>query len=633
MSGCGCGGGCGGCGTAAAGAAARAGRPQWIPASEAEDPPGVLGRPYVAPVIPSPLLRSIPRPRSVPKGGKRLPVAVVPQEEDPPPDENWGETEVNPEDIELGTTKPYCLEYTEYLPRVAGDRLAGVIGSVTSEFVFACQPHNLPPPVGRTFTVCWGRHKKFREAVQSFRTPNGERELFKSIFESGFLDVPGLDRRSFGDMLAEYLGERTAWDADDPLYGSRVFFGHEQNLDSPRREVMQTALWLIASMEKGVPESYDRFTDVREEVVGRIAKGEMKYYVFFPDQFPGDPVKGTLCSGQGAPLSCSPPIVEKGWCDSRRCPQAEGVVRLHGGIGFNYDISPSVEEVHRGSHHAGRTRKKVVHLCAILVDRAALVYDWFIGLAATHALAAEDPTIAEQAADHRVAQNICLRMALAAAAGLARSVVHETAHNLDLYHCANGRGRKAGCVQDVAAFTWFFYATARLGLPVVSNGHMRTLINWNLDLGYSISPGGRIEYAGIECKQGSMVDEEDDTTWEVANVIIAAAAGAGALVTWGGAFVAYATIAALAGVSAIVNEAVTDSLGTESDATLHVGIDQPLVMGGHLKVCVVTGRSPDCADEPSTECWQSNPPDGVLPCLNQPGGVFDPRSVGGMRVV
>ena len=143
----------------------------------------------------------------------------------------------------------------------------------------------------------------------------------------------------------------------------------------------------------------------------------------------------------------------------------------------------------------------------------------------------------------------------------------------------------------------------------------------------------RIEYAGIECKQGSMVDEEDDTTWEVANVIIAAVAGAGALVTWGGAFVAYATIAALAGVSAIVTEAVTDSLGTESDATLHVGIDQPLVMGGHLKVCVVTGRSPDCADDPSTECWQSNPPEGVLPCLNQPGGVFDPGTEGGMRVV
>ena len=130
-----------------------------------------------------------------------------------------------------------------------------------------------------------------------------------------------------------------------------------------------------------------------------------------------------------------------------------------------------------------------------------------------------------------------------------------------------------------------------------------------------------------------MVEEDDDTTWEVANVVIAAAAGAGALVTWGGAFVAYATIAALAGVSAIVNQAVTESLGAESDGSLHVGIDQPLVMGGHLKVCVVTGRSPECADTPSTECWQSNPPEGVLSCLNRPGGVFDPNTSGGMRVV
>jgi hypothetical protein len=306
------------------------------------------------------------------------------------------------------------------------------------------------------------------------------------------------------------------------------------------------------------------------------------------------------------------------------------VVRLHGSIEFGY--YGVQEDPHWGSHHAGRRRKGVVHLCAILVDRAALVYDWFLGLAATHALAAEDPTLAEQAADHRVAQNICLRMALAAAAGLARSVVHETAHNLDLYHCANGNGRKAGCVQDVAAFTWFFYTTARLGLPGVHEYLDASVVDWQVGLGFEVTPEGRILYDEIECKQGSMVEEEDDTTWEVANVIIAAAAGAGALVTWGGAFVAYATIAALAGVSAVVNQAVTEDLGVASDGKLHIGIDRPLIMGGHLRVCVVTDRSPDCADQPSTECWQSNPPEGVLPCLNQPGGVFDPHTAGGIRV-
>ena len=46
-----------------------------------------------------------------------------------------------------------------------------------------------------------------------------------------------------------------------------------------------------------------------------------------------------------------------------------------------------------------------------------------------------------------------------------------------------------------------------------------------------------------------------------------------------------------------------------------------------VTACVITGRG-GCADQPSTECWQSDPPEGFEGCLNRPGGVIDPASEG-----
>ena len=45
------------------------------------------------------------------------------------------------------------------------------------------------------------------------------------------------------------------------------------------------------------------------------------------------------------------------------------------------------------------------------------------------------------------------------------------------------------------------------------------------------------------------------------------------------------------------------------------GIDYPLVMGGNLTMCVVKGRSTDCADTDATSCFQFDPPPGFTDCL------------------
>ncbi|HND32772.1 MAG TPA: hypothetical protein PLA94_22405, partial [Myxococcota bacterium] len=334
----------------------------------------------------------------------------------------------------------------------------------------------------------------------------GQKQLWGSITESGFLDVAGLQHDDFDGMMRDYL-VGSSW--DDPAFWGTTSLGN------PRRAVMRAALWLIASMEKGVPVSYDRFDNVRDEVVGRIQQGRMKYYVFQPGEIWGDPIKATICDGPRSPLEVTTPATIAGGTNLDRCPMAKETLRLHGPIRFGFGGISG--EISLGAHHAGASGEHIVYFCSLETDRSAAIYDWFMGLAATHTLAAEDPTIIEQWEDHKVAQNICLRMALSAAAKLARLVVHETAHNLDLYHCAQGPRKKAGCVQDAVAWTWFWYTTARLGLPNTFKGSPDAdVVSWDALLGYTSTPGGRLVDTTIECKQGSKIDSSTDTGWEIA---------------------------------------------------------------------------------------------------------------------
>jgi hypothetical protein len=642
MSGCGCGGGCGSCADRAVAsmpgrrAAPKAARQPWISAAEAEDPPQVrrTNRVWeVAGVGESSCgarLRSV-SPASVPRavwgpsvvfsqstgnpGGDTDPVEL--------PDFGSIPDELPEPDPITGDTDPYCLEYEEYVwkqvPQMYRPPQWGNIAAKPG-----CQPYNQPKPLPRRFQVCWGQHPVFAAAVAELerRGKAGQKQLWGSVTESGFLDVAGLQHDDFDGMMRDYM-VGSSWD-DSAFWGTT-------SLGSPRRAVMRAALWLIASMEKGVPVSYDRFDHVRDEVVGRIQQGKMKYYVFQPGEFWGDLIKATICDGPTSPLEVTTPTTFVGGSNMERCPLARSTLRLHGPILFRFGAGTG--EFSLGAHHAGDIDTHTVYICSLETDRAAAVYDWFMGLAATHALAAEDPTIIEQWEDHKVARNICLRMALSAAAKLARLIVHETAHNLDLYHCAQGPRRKAGCVQDAAAWTWFWYTTARLGLPTTDFGAANSdTVFWQPLYSFPAGANGRLVDPVIECKQGSKVEPPVDQGWEIANAVVGIAAGLGATVTTGGAFVFYLSLAALAGASAAVNEEVTDALGTQANATLHFGIDQPLMMGGNLTVCVITGRPSDCADQPSTECWQTDPPEGVERCLNRPGGVLDASSEGLFRV-
>ncbi|HND29226.1 MAG TPA: hypothetical protein PLA94_04470 [Myxococcota bacterium] len=512
----------------------------------------------------------------------------------------------------------YCMEYQEY----TRDRLQEY-GYWDPGGMYqrrpGCEPAlGFPPVIGRKFQVCWGEnHLQFKNAVAVFsRTSGGFAKLWDSILNSGFLDRKNREPGDFTGMLRGYSGADNGWRE----YGVTV----TPNNLHPRMEVMNAALWLIASMEKGVPQTYDRFDDVRDEVVGRIQSGEMKFYVYDPGQFPLDPIKQSVCTPMATPFAITPPTPVPGVCDAARCVQAQNVLRMWGQMQFNIPtLDPNA--IH-GAHHGPTLDSRGVHLCSVTVDILAAIYDWFLGYAATHALAAEDPSIMPQWADHRAAQNICLRMALSAAATLAKNLLHETAHNLDLWHCARNDAHKAGCVQDAIAWTWVAYVTARLGLPMSLKftGFDFYEVNWMTTYGLNTtdragnSLSGRVILASaIECQQGSMLSQTADTVWDVANVIVLVTSALSGQIS--------GVLASV--VSILVNKAVTSDLGNQISASIQFGVDFPLVMGGHVTACVITGRG-GCADQPSTECWQSDSPERFEHCLNRPGGVIDPTSEG-----
>lgn len=515
-------------------------------------------------------------------------------------------------------------------------------------------------------------------AVEKLATycPDGwEDAVFEAAGIGAFLDDATFSRSAFDACLAEQ-----AWASDEAnrrhswnLWDSAATNYTPACSSAPRRKVMGMALWLIVSMRNGVPATYQGFDDVRSSIISPIRDTEMSYFLYAP----GDPLTllhlsaGAVtdqCTGVAQQFLVSAPgracdpstqtacgCLESAGVDATLqtafdCANSKTIIDLRGSYGaFQFGFVPTSDgkEVSTSDNHADTKETKRVWLCTTKLDRCAVMYDWYLALAAAHLAATHSDGIdATTQAQHLLATNFALRMALSVAADLAADLVHETAHNLGTWHCANAGGRQMGCVQDAVSYTWLAYATARLGLPGVYNNFgagFFSLVNWSWTLGLNqwseqilSRPGQTIEHAlgpdgtytllghscDVECQQGQLIsDEEAATGREVTEIGAVIGAAAFALGEVTGSIPLIATGVALLTLDAaagfILTDYLTDGISPATFATIQFTIDTPLTPGGNVTNCRIFNRNVagvECAPENSGPCWETSPPAGLNDC-------------------
>lgn len=317
------------------------------------------------------------------------------------------------------------------------------------------------------------------------------------------------------------------------------------------------------------------------------------------------------------------------------CPTARQAVDLRGQIAFGFTETDGLKSIDWGANHAFLVPSlQHVWLCAVSVDRAAIMYDWFYQLAVRlYAYAQSEGRDTEEEYDrYMLSAQYALRMALSLAARAATWVLHETAHNVSLYHCSEnevGIGETpVYCLQDATARMWWAHVTARLGLPGVETGSRPkpvTMLHfwsvyWTEDLVLK-RIGPRFQDK-LECQSELKIDAR------AALDVLARVVGAVAFAEAG-----IAVVAALAGRPSVVRHAgaailwmeVSDALAAASDLELrsvkgHIrfGIVRPLTVGSRVaQCCIATTDSAPCPQGGANiSCWEQPPDPNTAGCCS-----------------
>ena len=483
------------------------------------------------------------------------------------------------EEREEEDTVPKCIEYKEWMR--AGPEQYGAkdyrLPTKLRPLVFKdtenleeeregkdprCRPMDFYERESRTFVV----KLKHVENISLFSLDFAKSMLFDSIVNSGFLDDNSVSMREFDDHLKGNLWDEWEIEGYEPEFSSQ-----------PRRELMNMSFWLIASMKKGIPDSVDQMSGLRERMTELINDTRYVLYQPWPWIRENDGysfAKMGTCRGPFAQkLDTHPTFVDCNTCCLRLVdmdhPENNNdkkmtlstAVTFH----FKYIKVPPLVSPFSGSNHWAAMN--VANICTINLDRCALVYDFFMTLAVKHFVAAQEEEDEEKAEDQRKAQNICLRMALEAAAFVADTILHETAHGISLYHCVEPglNGEKQSCIQDMITMPWHAYTTARLGLPMISQAvddvDPRTTVHWTEFIGSD---------RDIVAKTGLLLDLFVQCT------------------------------------------------NTKS-VRMKWGIDYPLVMGSNLVACSVFGVMSNCSNDSNKPCYNSHadPPNEFADCTKQ----------------
>lgn len=298
-----------------------------------------------------------------------------------------------------------------------------------------------------------------------------------------------------------------------------------------------------------------------------------------------------------------------------------------------------------------------VWFCTTHLDRDAIMYDWYVSVATRifATLSALDPT-SDRYAAAQLAVNHCLRMAMGVAAEFAGMIVHETAHNLSLWHCSEpttiAEGKKISCAQDVARVAWRLHVTAVCGLPWVAHDfpddtdqEAFSEVVWDIRLGNAadadwgevweagdymfswVSPDGSEQiqpyvFERVICVGPSSEGEaataetlDDIGSWlvDMANILgFAEALGVGTEDDWMDPLWQVGTI-----FQSIADEETFWTAYDDQFANLTFSIDTPLQPGGAVTWACLWHQNSCCLPDGSggyRELWGKDAPPGYLGC-------------------
>lgn len=536
----------------------------------------------------------------------------------------------------VGVWPKVCYRYGFYSPAEPGERGSFVGSSLGGPTYDSCTP--AATRQGWEFTaveVC------LQDAFTATRAKKDLERRLGAGWEAVLWDIVGLaptDSSLDGNIAAAGAEPRwTTW--SDAGYDQQVS-------DAPRRQLFRRVLSLIVEYQEGIPERIEQWRP-RDAVVDQVVAGDMDYRIYAPWDAPG-PIPGfdnivnlgdveaieewavktwvlpRICTGSretflGVDLSLAAgPAVGYGTDVACGGCWAYAVAEFGVGVTFRFQVGDPAAPISLGSNHG--LLEDRVWFGQIELDRCATAYDWLVAQAIRHfawSFREEDPVMVLR---QLVAAQLCLRNALAVAALWGRTVVHESCHNENLYHCQTG----AACAQDHAAYAWWVHVTARLGLPRAdwladdheSTGQVGLTIFNDQDFGLDPTvvpfPGARVSWPNqVECNQGTTAAQSDIDEMRTWGALAAVAAG----------LMGDPTLkVALADLSYYLLLGADElQLGTATRATLEFAIDTPLVPGGSATVCCIKGRDPACVtgglgfDVP---CWSSDPPSGAGGCCN-----------------
>ena len=502
------------------------------------------------------------------------------------------------------------------------------------------------PPCGGThakdwtsvdFDLCMADEFTFQDAVALLTAHYGS--LIAA--EDALWSLVGVSRPQRDGLLAANLvGDQwNEWNTD----GSILNYSPSVS-PTPRREFVLRTMQLVREFEEGLPETFEGLA-VRAAIGDRIASGSMDFRIYTSeaDDTPAileDPegwvvhefIKPRQCFGVDQQQFASGPDFGDLGSDLGNSCTDDGcdvrVVRdLRDRVAFTFQWRGAVEnaEYGIGSNHGALS--DTVWFCNVTLDRGSVLFDWFVALATRHLARA----VAGDGLAHLQAANIVLRMALAVCAEWGRTLIHETAHNLSLWHCAEpdwwrARPHTVGCVQDGAAWTWKLFVTARLGLPgtwsIVNHDagfplgtRNESVVYWRPDLGldlYTAGVQGVFELTDeVLCKQGARASDNELAAMQTWSDVLLVAG-----------ILSRSLVLVLAS-RALAFAAEELDLGEEHSADLRFTIRHPLQRDETVTYCCLRNRTRDCAADPEeASCWPDNPPSGFRGCCE----IVQPRT-------
>lgn len=563
------------------------------------------------------------------------------------------------------------------------------------------------------FGVCLSDNLNYTRSMRTLKEAYGSNwqdELWAPLREQGWSDMSDAD---VDRMLVETVGKQR-WDVWPTSTGYTP-----ETTATPRRAFARHAIRRVLGFKDAIPEMIQGW-EVREGIIGPLRRGEMRYHVWGEDLGERDHAdnkerllalaarlvagddeasdaalqeieerliaafaKDVLVQGTPTQMSFTAPFDVDIDLVCRRCRPCEP----ERSVDLRYSPSNTATVVNperiRPNKRWGATSLHGpltdfgVWFAGNQLDMLAALYDWLLVLATRHfamAVVVRTPGFKlrdvsltsleaeEQALRHHVASRIVLRMAESVVAHWACEVLlHETGHNLSLYHCREPDlvgNTRVHCLQDRAAKAWWTYVNAKLGLAtgVWESSDPLTYPDITFTLTWETPPGPKSSYSDSQLSllaterdlEGNNPDERffhgagRQQRLAVVHCVDdpALSQGIGRVLTslgYLGVLLALTLFFTGAWVLLLLEVFLIDAFDEpdsrfrrEHDGGLEFVIRTPLQPDSTVESCCFRNLEADCGDT-EAPCWEDGGPDHALGCCGSYVADEDPPGTGGPR--